>query len=797
MSAFEELGVAPSIIRSLSHMQWDLPTPVQAESIPLILGGGDVAVAAETGSGKTGAFCIPIVQVVHEVLTGAAAGQIGLSDDITEEDDYENPMGLATATGGRSRKMAVVGNVAQARSLSAWHGVRGTRGVAKGRWAWSAILEDEGIGRVGFSKKGASLLLGTDGNGFGYGSTGMKSNQARFQEYGGKYGQGDIVTCLIDFESKKNKVLISCLKNGEDLGIAFETKNDGRAFYPALALKNAQMRVEFSDIDKDAHKLGYVSFEKASENDKVPAGSAEIFDKDGDTKMMDSNGKADASKERRKPLALILEPSRELASQVYTEIGRILTHVDDDDEDVDVDPETKKANEISTLLLIGGGSPKEEKTALDAGVDIICGTLGTIEAHLKRKTLDLSAVRFFVLDEADTFATDNLKTVLSFHGRMTEEVSIQTLLFSATLHSPEIKALSENIQRYPTWIDLKGKEAVPDSVHHALVRVDPDADTKLVEEVRNEITNKREKLADFYFPLDEVHNDSENRPSKKAKKSARVKESFDAADQRSETVKKLKLCALKKIVDANRMSHAMIFCRTQQDCNNVETYLLFCSGIPLEQHGQYRFRGVQDSGPQTEYSCAVLHGGRSQRERENAMQAFRLNTTRFLICTDVAARGIDISGLPYLVNLTLPDRSESYIHRVGRVGRAEIPGLAISIVATCKEAVWYHSCGKAKNGICQRRKLVDEGGCVMWYNEEKLLKEIEGRLKGKIECIENGWRRRGEGKKVAYGMKKEMVGLGEVTKKHLDERRDVVEDLMSMEDEVQVSFLQMKRKSLR
>ena len=41
---------------------------------------------------------------------------------------------------------------------------------------------------------------------------------------------------------------------------------------------------------------------------------------------------------------------------------------------------------------------------------------------------------------------------------------------------------------------------------------------------------------------------------------------------------------------------------------------------------------------------------------------------RFLICTDVAARGLDISGLPYVVNVTLPDRAEDYIHRVGRVG---------------------------------------------------------------------------------------------------------------------------------
>lgn len=52
------------------------------------------------------------------------------------------------------------------------------------------------------------------------------------------------------------------------------------------------------------------------------------------------------------------------------------------------------------------------------------------------------------------------------------------------------------------------------------------------------------------------------------------------------------------------------------------------------------------------------------------MQAFKEGDIRFLICTDVAARGIDIAGLPYVVNMTLPDRSEDYIHRVGRVGVA-------------------------------------------------------------------------------------------------------------------------------
>ena len=73
MSAFEELGVCPELIRVADAQGWLLPTPVQAEAVPLILGGGDVLAAAETGSGKTGAFGVPILQIVHESLRDAAA----------------------------------------------------------------------------------------------------------------------------------------------------------------------------------------------------------------------------------------------------------------------------------------------------------------------------------------------------------------------------------------------------------------------------------------------------------------------------------------------------------------------------------------------------------------------------------------------------------------------------------------------------------------------------------------------------------------------------------------------------
>merc|ERR1719464_1051554 len=81
MASFERLGVRPEIIRATQKLDWLLPTAVQDEAIPLILGGGDVMIAAETGSGKTGAFGIPIVQLIYEKLRG----QCDIDIDVEEK----------------------------------------------------------------------------------------------------------------------------------------------------------------------------------------------------------------------------------------------------------------------------------------------------------------------------------------------------------------------------------------------------------------------------------------------------------------------------------------------------------------------------------------------------------------------------------------------------------------------------------------------------------------------------------------------------------------------------------------
>ena len=78
----------------------------------------------------------------------------------------------------------------------------------------------------------------------------------------------------------------------------------------------------------------------------------------------------------------------------------------------------------------------------------------------------------------------------------------------------------------------------------------------------------------------------------------------------------------------------------------------------------------------------TLHGDKSQDEREQAMKSFHTGTIKILITTDVSARGIDVPNVDFVVNYDLPDSSETYIHRVGRTGRAGKRGTAISFCST-------------------------------------------------------------------------------------------------------------------
>jgi ATP-dependent RNA helicase RhlE len=83
----------------------------------------------------------------------------------------------------------------------------------------------------------------------------------------------------------------------------------------------------------------------------------------------------------------------------------------------------------------------------------------------------------------------------------------------------------------------------------------------------------------------------------------------------------------------------------------------------------------------TEYSVAVIHGNRTQSQRQIALDGFKNGKYQVLVATDVAARGIDVDNISHVINFDIPDGADSYIHRIGRTGRAQAKGDAITFVA--------------------------------------------------------------------------------------------------------------------
>ncbi|WP_462318044.1 DEAD/DEAH box helicase [Marinilabilia sp.] len=77
--------------------------------------------------------------------------------------------------------------------------------------------------------------------------------------------------------------------------------------------------------------------------------------------------------------------------------------------------------------------------------------------------------------------------------------------------------------------------------------------------------------------------------------------------------------------------------------------------------------------------CAAIHGDKSQNQRQKALKDFKDGDIRILVATDIAARGIDIDKLRYVINYDIPNESETYVHRIGRCGRAGEEGISISI----------------------------------------------------------------------------------------------------------------------
>uniref|UniRef100_A0A8C1CQS1 ATP-dependent RNA helicase n=1 Tax=Cyprinus carpio carpio TaxID=630221 RepID=A0A8C1CQS1_CYPCA len=697
-----QMGVMPEIAQAVEEMDWLLPTDIQAESIPLILGGGDVLMAAETGSGKTGAFSIPVIQIVYETLKDQQEGKKGRS---------------AVKTGGavfnkwqmnpydRSPAFAIGpdGLCCQSREFKEWHGCRSTKAVTKGKIRFICVT--------------TSLHC-------------SKSHNKQFDSYGEEFTMHDTIGCYID----PDKGQVSFSKNGNDLGLAFEIPPQlkNQAFFASCVLKNAELKFNFGDEPfKNQPKDGYVALSQASDGHVVKSSQT------GSAKVSQVKSSSNA------PRALIIEPSKELAEQTLNNVNQFKKYVDNP--------------KLRDLLIIGGVAAKEQLSILESGVDIVVGTPGRLDDLISTGKLDLSQVRFLVLDECDGLLTAGYTDfIMRIYNQIPQVTSdgkrLQVIVCSATLHSFDVKKLSEKIMHFPTWVDLKGEDSVPETVHHVVVPVNPKKDRIW------------EKLGKNHIRTDEVHAKDDTRPG------------ANTSEMWSEAIKILKGEYAIRAIKEHKMDQAIIFCRTKIDCDNMEQYFIKQGGGP-DKKGH-------------PFSCVCLHGDRKPNERKYNLEQFKKQEVKFLICTDVAARGIDIRGVPYVINVTLPDEKQNYVHRIGRVGRADRMGLAISLVAMEKEKVWYHVCA-SRGKSCYNTRLKENGGCTIWYNEKELLSEIEEHLKCTITQCEPDIKvpvDEFDGK-VTYGQRR--TAGGGFYKGHVDILAPTVRELANLEREAQTSFLHL------
>ncbi|MEJ7838242.1 MAG: DEAD/DEAH box helicase [Thermomicrobiales bacterium] len=296
--------------------------------------------------------------------------------------------------------------------------------------------------------------------------------------------------------------------------------------------------------------------------------------------------------------ALVLCPTRELAIQVAEALHKYGRH-----------------KHIETLPIYGGQPYERQFRGLQRGVHIVVGTPGRVMDHMRRNTLDLSQLKFFVLDEADEMLdmgfVDDIEWIL-------QQVppARQTALFSATM-PPRIADLARKYMNDPQRISVRGKELTV-----ALTR-------------------------QMYYEIPRAR----------------------------------KVDALTRILDAEVPTSVMIFARTKHGVDELGESLLA--------------RG---------FAAETLHGDLSQSQRDRVMKRFRSGQADILIATDVAARGLDVPDVSHVINFDIPESAETYVHRIGRTGRAGREGAAITLVAP-RESRWLQQVERLTKAKIEFKRL--------------------------------------------------------------------------------------------
>lgn len=272
---------------------------------------------------------------------------------------------------------------------------------------------------------------------------------------------------------------------------------------------------------------------------------------------------------------LIIAPTRELVLQTYESL--------------------KEVSRQTGIILepVYGGMPINRQIAnIKHGAQIIVGTPGRLNDHLRRKTLSLKNLKILVLDEADIMLDMGFKEeidVILNHAPKDRQI----WLFSATV--------------------MSGIKQLIKSHMHDVISV---------------------------------------RASGEGVVSSAVKQYFCIVPTRK------RVEAAARFIEAAPDFYGIIFCQTKVLTSEV-----------MEQLASRGFK----------VDC--LHGDMKQAVRNRVIKGFRDKDFNILVATNVAARGIDVSDLTHVINFAIPEEHESYIHRIGRTGRAGKQGIAIVFVA--------------------------------------------------------------------------------------------------------------------
>lgn len=250
---------------------------------------------------------------------------------------------------------------------------------------------------------------------------------------------------------------------------------------------------------------------------------------------------------------------------------------------------------LSRALVIGGLGAKEQEADLDGICDIIIATPGRLLDMFDRGRMMLSSVQFLVIDEADRMMD------MGFIPDVEKIVSLlprgrQTLFFSATMPKP-IRKLADKFLTDPKEAEVAPPASPAETVEQRLLKVSGEASAKRA--------------------------------------------------------------ALRKLIDAEKVRNALIFCNRKSDVKILHKSML--------SHG---------------YDAVALHGDMEQIDRMATLEKFKTDQAKYMVCSDVAARGIDIQGLSHVFNFDVPFNADDYVHRIGRTGRAGQRGKAFTLVTS-------------------------------------------------------------------------------------------------------------------